>query len=80
MERITHAPPPPGTPPPPHAHHFHVRPHFGGVCLRQDHSAEPEDGRLARADIGLRHAADLAEESDFGEDDGVMRNGHTFLR
>ena len=60
--------------------HLDVGVNLGGVGARNDHALESERRGFAGARVGLRHAADLAEESDFAEDDGVMRNRDAFLR
>src|SRR5205814_1597389 len=62
------------------AAHLHVRPHFGGVGLRNDHAAKAERGGLAGAQVGLRDAAHLAEKADLAEDDDVVRDGEVALR
>src|SRR6266852_7018742 len=62
------------------AAHLDVGVNLGGVGARHDHAAESEGGRLARAGVGLRHAADFAEESDLAEDDSVMLDRDAFLR
>src|SRR5260221_4367802 len=52
----------------PHADDVDVGANLLAVGLGDDHRAEAESGRLAGAQVCLRHAADLAEQSYLSED------------
>jgi hypothetical protein len=57
-----------------------VRANLGGIRMRDEHAAEAEGGGLAGAEVGLRDAADLAEEAHFAEDREVVRDRDVALR
>src|SRR5437016_948103 len=63
-----------------YADDFDVGADLGGVRLRDDDAAEAEGGGFAGAEIGLRHAADLAEKTHFAEEDDVEGDRPVALR
>ena len=52
----------------------------GAVLRCEISAAEAEGGGLAGAEIGLRHAADFAEEADLTEDNEIVRDRRVLLR